>query len=388
MKVEHDIIISMGDFKILGMMSGTSGDGIDGALVEFNDDGNFKLLWSDSWNYSDEIFDRIKLLMNRPTAEEILYGQDYIAKLYAKAAKNFLERNDEKPDFIAAHGQTIIHRPKPQMWDGIAVNGSMQLLNGSRLSEELKLPVICNFRERDIVAGGQGAPLVPFGDFLFFRQHVKKSMIVLNVGGIANLTCLIREHDGVKVKTAYDTGPGNMLMDAYVQLVTNSLEKYDRGGAIAAEGKSIKSIVDSYLTLPYFCQKFPKSTGRTQFGSAALEKILKQFSPDEKKENILSTIMDITVESVAREVENISSDLCKPDQLLVAGGGALNTEFMFRLGERVKHICIVGKTDEFGIPVMSREAMSFAALGYAYIKNISANVTTGANKKVVLGVKY
>ena len=373
--------------KILGMMSGTSGDGIDASLVEFSDSGEFKLLWSDSWCYSNNIFERIRNLMNEPSVEEVLYGADYVASLYARAASDFFCRNNIKPDYIAAHGQTIIHRAAGTNWDGIFVNGSMQLLNGSRLSEKLQIPIICNFRERDLAVGGQGAPLVPFGDYIFFKNYVRKALLILNIGGIANLTYLIKSDDNVNVICAYDTGPGNMLMDAYVQKITNGKSKFDNRGEIASHGKSSKVVLDKYLKLAYFSQLPPKSTGRSMFGEKALETILALFPENEKKENVMSTIIDITVESISREIEKLACKYVLPERILVAGGGALNSELMKRLKQRLLNISIA-KTDKFGIPVMSRESMAFAALGYAYINKIESNIATGADTKVVLGVRY
>ena len=373
--------------KVLGMMSGTSGDGIDGTLVEFFSQNSFRLLWSDSMPFSQAEFNRIQQLMDGATSDEVLLGSSYVAKLYAKAVDLFINRNDARPDVIAAHGQTIFHHPQLVTWDNIKVNGSLQILNAEQLSFMTKLPVIANFRAKDIAAGGHGAPLVPFADKVFFGGLINKSkVVILNIGGIANITVLEKNNKDVSVVSAYDTGPGNMLIDSYMRQISNGKEKFDYNGGLAAKGKINIEVLTKLFEDRYFSFRPPKTTGREKFGLSYLQQALSLFPKNESSENILSTLLELTVVSIAKEIK-FENETDLVEMLIVAGGGALNFELIRRLKEELKNICEVKKSDEFGIPIMSREAMAFAALGNAYCRRFPSNVpqATGALEAVVLG---
>jgi len=373
------------EFCILGMMSGTSGDGIDGVLVEFNSDGEARLVWHDSFEFPAEQFVRIQRLMKSADAAQITVGNAYIAELYSQAFRKFLSVNRQHPDFIAAHGQTIFHQPHPENWDGIAITGSLQLMDGCLLAERARTPVICNFRSADMSVGGQGAPLVPFADLFLLGNKVKQDFAVVNIGGMANITCVKHDVNLVpNVKSAFDTGPGNVLMDLFLQ--SRNIARYDDDGRIAASGKVCLKVVDEFLLNPYFLRKPPKSTGREYFNATCLETILQAMPYESSNEDIMATLLEITVRSI---VEAVFSELGRngKTEILVAGGGALNSELMRRMSQISEGNAVVASTNKYGIPVMAREAMAFAVLGYCFLKRCPSNViaATGAAKEVVLG---
>lgn len=371
--------------KILGMMSGTSGDGIDGTLVEFSADGSCRLLWQKNMDYTEAWFARIQKLMHGADASEVTLGGSYIAELHALACRQFLNEEAIRPDVIAVHGQTIWHQPAAVVWDGLTLTGTLQLMNGSLLAQRTGIPVICNFRAADMAAGGQGAPLVPFADLFLFGRHAGGDRLVLNIGGMANLTAISVAGSAPVVACAFDTGPGNVLMDAFIQ--QQGAGRYDADGRLAASGKTLPAVLERFLTDPYFSAPPPKSTGREYFNLKRLEEIVALAGSNASTADVMSTLLDITVHSIADAVIRLEGQIRFPAEVLVAGGGALNSELMKRLRARLGHCCAVETTAKYGVPVMAREAMAFAILGYAFLKGEPANVTaaTGARHPVRMG---
>ncbi|MDD3000478.1 MAG: anhydro-N-acetylmuramic acid kinase [Candidatus Riflebacteria bacterium] len=366
---------------ILGLMSGTSGDGIDGVAAEFFNNDSFKFLWHKSYKFSDKQFTRIQRLIKSANAESVTLGNAYISRLYAEACSYFFTNEQALPDYLAAHGQTVFHHPNVAIWDEFKVSGTLQLLDGFLLSHLTKLPVIYNFRQADMAVGGQGAPLVPYADLKMFGGNLenKKYRIILNLGGIANVTILQGSANGSAVKCAFDTGPGNGLMDDYIQL--NNLGRFDELGKIASQGKTIDDVLKLLLADPYFEQQPPKSTGREYFSVGRVIDKLQGLSFADS----MSTLMDFTVESI---LNAIKPSIFNTDELIVAGGGAFNLELLGRLRKKCLLSNIAVKTSaEHGIPVMAREGMAFSILGNAFLNKEPGNVlsATGADKLVVLG---
>ncbi len=373
--------------KILGMMSGTSGDAIDGAMMSFTRSGACELLWFDSCSFRPAEFARIQKLMRAADACDMTLGASYIAELYARACLQFFAAGHERPDYIAAHGQTIYHHPQPAIWDGITLTGTLQLLNGSVLAHRTGIPVICDFRAADMAAGGQGAPLVPFADLFLFGKKARRDLLLLNVGGMANISA-IRAGKRPQMVCAFDTGPGNVLMDAAVQRA--GLGNYDRDGLLAASGRSDRLTVERFLQDQYFAAPPPKSTGREYFNAERLDQIASWQKKTLSPADLLSTLLDITVNSVVAAVTALSGHIRLPADLAVSGGGALNPELMRRLTVRLKDVVTVTTSDAFGVPVMAKEAMAFAVLGNAFVRHRPGNLpaATGATARVVLGGLY
>jgi anhydro-N-acetylmuramic acid kinase len=370
--------------KILGMMSGTSGDGIDGVLAEFDQAGNARFVWHDSYSFSLPRFSRIQSLMKGTDSQTVTLGSSYGAELYALACHEFMSRHVEKPDFIAAHGQTVFHQPQPVDWDGIKITGTLQLLNGSLLALRCNMPVICGFRAADMAAGGQGAPLVPFADLFLFGSTISEDMVVVNIGGMANITVISSWQGKSEVVAAFDTGPGNVLMDLYMQ--SHQLGRFDIDGKLAACGKTNAAALECLLEDPYFSLKPPKSTGREYFNASCITRI-ENLMQSASHADIISTLLDVTVASVADAILASAETFAAGYKVLVAGGGALNPELMRRLAKKLAGKAILNSTAEFGMPVMAREAMAFAILGYSFLAGRAANVkiATGARNNVILG---
>lgn len=373
--------------KILGMMSGTSGDAIDGAMMSFAQRGGGELLWFNSCSFRTTEFARIQKLMCSADARDITLGASYIAELYARACQQFFAAGHALPDYIAAHGQTIYHQPKSSDWDGIALTGTLQLLNGSLLARRTGVPVICDFRSADMAVGGEGAPLVPFADLCLFGKKVKGDLLLLNIGGMANISA-IRGGQRPKMLCAFDTGPGNVLMDAAMQRF--GLGNYDKDGCLAASGSSHNEAVKRFMQDPYFSAPPPKSTGREYFNAERLNQISSWVNPKMKTADLLSTLLDMTVDSVFVAIKTLADQLRFPAELAVSGGGALNHELMRRLSVRLANIAKVTTSDAFGVPIMAKEAMAFAVLGNAFVRRQPGNLpaATGARQKVILGGLY
>ncbi len=383
-KIMFDIFQPGRRIRVLGMMSGTSGDGIDGCLVEFEPDGGSRLLWLKNFAYSDAGFARIQALMRGPDVVGVTVGAAYIAELHAQACQQFFAGEALLSDVIAAHGQTIWHQPSPIAWDGMKLTGTLQLLNGALLAQRTHLPVICNFRAADMAVGGQGAPLVPFADLYMFGSGAASSRIVVNIGGMANLTAVRVAGGRAEVACAFDTGPGNVLMDAYMQHC--GAGRYDAGGRTAASGKTLLPQLQQLLADPYFKLPPPKSTGREYFNRSRLAPFIDNkscFAPAD----VMSTLLDVTVISIADAIIGLKDQIGFPAEVLVAGGGALNSELMKRLALRLEGCCPLATTEKYGVPVMAREAMAFAILGYAFLRGLPANVpvATGASAPAILG---
>lgn len=381
--------------NILGMMSGTSFDGIDAAMMCFDYTGRRDLLWYDSVAFSPKQFRIIKsFTTKRKSLKAITLGHAYVAEIYAKVVRKLCDaHNCEMPDYIAAHGQTIYHAPNRITFDGFELSGTLQLLDASRLAVRTGSSVISDFRSADMAVNGQGAPLVPFAEFDILAPKAKRDMVVLNIGGIANIT-FIRVPCGVPyLLKAFDTGPGNALIDAFMQ--SNTADRCDIDGQTAAKGKTNQELLKIMLDDDYFHIPPPKSTGKEYFNyNWVLNKIKRcGIRPSDNKNyvaDIVSTLTDLTVESIFNAIEKYCEGIKYEADLVVSGGGVFNAELMRRLKERVQGKLAVSLSDDWGIPTRAKEAMAFAVLGYALITNRTGNVprATGAYKKVLLGGLY
>lgn len=387
-----------GELFVLGLMSGTSGDGIDGALVRFPPAGQtgFELLWHDSWPFPAAVRERLQTLMRGCDADATALTAGYMAELHVHAVKEFRARHADPIDLLAPHGQTLAHVPHPTDWDGFKISGTLQALNPGWLAEKTGIPVASDFRSRDLAVGGEGAPLVPFADLQFFG-HLPGDTAALNVGGIANLT-IIRHPASDKtaskatatqpiVTSAFDTGPGNMLIDAFILQKTAGREAFDRDGRRAAAGRTDDSLLGRWLNDPYFSRVPPKSTGRDRFGGHRLPELLQHVNPRLSENDLVSTLLDLTVVSIADAIERFVFPEGKLHRVIIAGGGAENRELVRRLAGRLPDHCKLDRSDQHGVPVFAREAMAFAALGAALLRGTTANIrqATGASKGVVLG---
>ncbi len=338
-------------------MSGTSLDGIDVALVDIKQ-GKVRTLAHSTTPYRAETRKRI---LTASSAADISRLNFELGELYAKAVSTTCRRFKiprESIDLIGCHGQTIYHE---------GGKNTLQIGEGAVIAERLGISVVSDFRTRDIAAGGQGAPLVPFADSLLFSSR-KRNRVALNIGGIANITALAT---GI----AFDTGPGNMVID---QLV--SPRRCDRDGAIAARGRVNRPLLDSLLRDPYYKTKPPKTTGREQYGASFVERLR---AANLLLEDLVATATALTAATIAMGVRRFAPGA---EELIASGGGTHNPQIMAQIAAFLPE-CRITTTAEFGIDPDAKEAIAFAILAHRTWKHQTGNLpsATGARRAVVLG---
>lgn len=361
-------------------MSGTSLDGIDVAIVDVSGK-NIVTVAHGILPWPAAVRERILAISNAAVSNaECSVGQ--ISRLnfelgerYAAAVKAVCVKKNiplETLDLIGCHGQTVYHEGKH------AGGNTLQLGEAAVIAERLGIPVVSNFRTRDMAAGGQGAPLVPFVDYLLFRSAALHR-VALNIGGIANITVLPKRGRQEDV-TAFDTGPGNMVMDQLVTGLTGGRRHYDRGGAIAASGRVDRSLLDDLMRDPYFRRKPPKSAGREQYGAAFVARLSQSLA---KVEDLIATATAFTAAGIAEGVQRFAP---ATQEIIAAGGGIHNRQLMAHLAALLPGIRIT-TTAEFGIHPDAKEAVAFAILAYRTWKKKPGNLpsATGARHAVVLG---
>ncbi len=377
--------------RIIGLMSGTSVDGIDAALVEIEGDRTsltINLLQAQTYPYSESLRSQIlDVCSGQPLSlESFATLDDAIAQEFATAALT-INHGYPKAELIGSHGQTVFHRPRnPEATETLGY--SLQLGRGSLIAHLTQIETISNFRAADINAQGQGAPLVPPIDAALLT-HPSRSRAIQNIGGIGNVTYLpAGTSAGNAIQTTilgWDTGPGNMLMDLAITQFTDGKQTYDANGTWAATGEICNQLVTHWLTQPFFSQAPPKSTGREQFSAAYLEHCCQDATPFSlRPEDFLATLTELTARSIARSYQQFLPAL--PDEVLLCGGGSRNGYLKSRIQANLPTSQVL-TTDEAGINADAKEAIAFAVLAYwrkcGQFGNLPA--VTGATKSVLLG---
>ena len=358
----------------IGLMSGTSMDGIDAVLVDFSEQQP-KLLASHTQAWPASLQQALIKARDIPDSElDSLTSLDLeTAEIFSEASLNLLKKTDYQTEDIIAignHGQTIRHRPD------IENPFSLQIGNAKKLAELTRINVISDFRTADIKVGGQGAPLVPaFHQAIF--QNKTKNRVIVNIGGIANITVLAK--DITQDIIGFDCGPGNTLMDAWV--TKQKQQSYDIDGKFAAEGKTNVQILATLLMDDYFQLPAPKSTGFEYFNLDWLEN---KIHNEINSADMQSTLCDLTATSIIRAINQYAKNT---DEIYICGGGAHNKELMHRLQNLTKFS--VTTTEFLGVHPNWVEAMAFSWLAYQHNNDQTGNLpsVTGANKAVKLGVK-
>jgi anhydro-N-acetylmuramic acid kinase len=360
---------------VAGVMSGTSLDGIDVALVDIGPK-RIRPLAFYSTPYPKAVREALLGVSNTMTHTATIARLHFLlGELYANAVKKASRRH--KPALIGMHGQTIFHEGSPVEYLGRRVASTLQIGEAAVVAERAGVHTISNFRERDIAAGGQGAPLVPRVDYLLFR-HARRGRVALNIGGIANITVIPA---GAKPENvvAFDTGPGNMVIDALVVHHTGGKQRYDRNGSIARRGKVHERLLDAMMSDPYLDRKPPKSAGREQFGQPFVTGLLATgiALPD-----LIATATEFTARSIAFSIAR-TADLT---EVIVSGGGLRNRWLMQRL-RALLNFCEVKSSADFGIDPDAKEAIAFAVLAYEFVRGHPGNLpsATGARRSVILG---
>jgi len=355
-------------------MSGTSADGVDAAVIELKGT-QVKVLAFDTFAYSPAMRKTILELgeqkLCRPA--DISTANFAIGKNFADAVIKLCKKNKinlKTIDLIGSHGQTIYHNP-----DG-KTPSTLQIGEPSVIAYNTGITTVADFRPKDMAAGGQGAPLVPFADYFLFKS--KKNRAIQNIGGIANVTFLPAKCTPQKI-IAFDTGPGNMIIDRLVFLFTKGRQNFDKDGKIAAAGKVDVKLLNRLLNHSYFRRKPPKSTGRELFGKEYADALYKN-KPDE---NTIATATAFTAISIAQAYKKFLPKM--PDEVILCGGGARNKTLVEMIKQNTTGKVLF--TDDFGINSDAKEAVSFAILAYANIKGIANNIpsATGAGESLVLG---
>ena len=306
---------------------------------------------------------------------------------YAEAVKDTAERHHLHLDLVGCHGQTLYHQARAAQYAGRKFACTWQAGEAQAIAAELGVPVVSNFRPADMLAGGQGAPLVPLLDYVLFAD-AKRGRVLQNVGGIANLTAIPAGAAPGKV-LAFDTGPGNMVIDWLAQKLLD--KPFDRNGALAARGTVIESVLKDALRHPYFKLRPPKTAGREQFGQAyAAEFLAGCLAQSKNPDDALATATALTAETIARsyasEVE--PSMKSRAVDFIVSGGGARNRTLMKMLAERLEpRGCTLRDSDAFGLPAEAKEAAAFALLAWCTWHRLPGNVpsATGAKRAAILG---
>jgi len=377
-------------------MSGTSADGIDVALARITGRGfrvRARLEKFCTFPFPAAVRQAILRVANanhRPTLSvaEISQLHFLLGELYAEAVERACRRFRvplRRIDLIGCHGQTVYHQPTPEQFAGRRVASTLQLGEAQVLAERTGIPVVSNFRPRDLAAGGQGAPLVPYVDYLLYR-HPKRGRVALNIGGIANVTVIPAGAPPGQV-IAFDTGPGNMVIDAVTELATRGKQRYDRNGRLAARGQPVELILKRRLSNWYFIQPPPKSTGREKFGDEYARDLWKSARYlGATPADAVRTATELTVRSIARAFRSIIARRANVEEVIVSGGGAKNLFLLRRLREELPELRWM-RADRFGVPAKAKEAFAFAVLAYKTWHGVPGNLpsATGARRAVVLG---
>src|SRR5262245_25381359 len=376
---------------VIGLMSGTSLDGVDAALVEitgFGEGTRIQLKQFASVPFAFEVqAELLRVADQTPVAAQVISHLNFLlATLYTESVERLcLEAGVglNQVDLIGSHGQTIFHQSEPSHFCGRMVASTLQIGEGSLLAENTGVTTISDFRPRDMAAGGKGAPLIPYVDYLLFRDR-RLGRVLLNVGGIANITSLPASATMDKVR-AFDTGPGNMVIDALVRRFTNEAKTYDANGSIAAGGQVIVPLLEKLLAQPFFSTPPPKTAGREQFGEGFVQQLL-DHSKTSRFEDLVCTATELTARSIAAAVTRFVLPETSVQQLVVSGGGARNGFLMRRLQAALPGSKVLS-SDDLGIPTAAKEAMGFAILANETLHLHASNVpaATGARRPVVLG---
>ncbi|MGA9378225.1 MAG: anhydro-N-acetylmuramic acid kinase [Phormidium sp.] len=381
--------------KVIGLISGTSVDGIDAALVEISGtelDLKIELLAGKTYPYPPVLREKILAVCAGAAISmaELAELDDTIGQLFAQAAQN-IQTDHPKAELIGSHGQTVYHRPPNQPKSNTSLGYSLQLGRGEVIAQLTGINTINNFRLADIACGGQGAPLVPRVD-AFLLSHPTEHRCIQNIGGIGNVTYLPPRNQENWLQSVYgwDTGPGNALLDLAVQYFTAGSKTYDKNGDWAASGTPCFPLVERWLKHPFFQETPPKSTGRELFGVDYLQNCLADIKEYELTSgDFLATLTELTVASIVQSYHNFLPKM--PDKVLICGGGSRNLYLKKRLETNLnlnlETTIPVLATDEVGLSADSKEAIAFAVLAYWRNQQIPGNLTqvTGAQKEVTLG---
>jgi anhydro-N-acetylmuramic acid kinase len=395
--------MSRNELIVAGLMSGTSADGIDVALVRIATSNQvarqsvfrgrprntIELLGHAEYPYPGKVRAAILAAMNAESARvaDLARLNFLLGNLYAQAVAAAQKRFRMKANLVGCHGQTLYHQGDAAKFLATSVAATWQIGEAAAIATKLGVPVVSDFRPADMVAGGKGAPLVPFLDYVLFCDE-RIGRIIQNVGGIANLTA-IPASAGERDVFAFDTGPGNMVIDALMDRLFG--KQYDRGGGIAASGRILPTPLGKFLRGGFFRQFPPKTAGREEFGREFVRKFLRSCGRA-RKQDIVATATALTARSIADALNRFvlpkSADRNLYREMILSGGGAKNATLVRMLRELLLPLGLQLRfSDEFGLPSQAKEAVAFALLAYETWNHRPSNVpsATGAKRPAILG---
>lgn len=376
---------------VIGLMSGTSADGVDAALCRITGHGTSTKV--EQLGFVFDPFDtqvREEILRlaggQEATAADFCRINFLLGRLYAETSLRLCRECGVEPkdiDLIGSHGQTLWHIPQPEAYLGQTFRSTLQLGECSVLTETFGCPVVGDFRVRDVATGGLGAPLVPYSEYLIYRSETK-CIALQNIGGIGNITCLPPACKPEEV-FAFDTGPGNMVMDAVYGAITHGEKRFDEGGAFAAKGRVHQPLLNLMMDDEYIRRQPPKTTGREYYGPAYVEHITAEAKAQcLTDEDLMATVTAFTAATIAYSVEHFFP--VKPDELIIGGGGSMNATLLKDIAT-VLPACNVMTNEQLGYDSNAKEAVAFAVLAneaiFAGCNNMPS--VTGATKGVVMG---
>ena len=377
---------------VAGVMSGTSADGINVALTRIQGRGfrsRLELLAHYQFPYPAEVRRTILATMNASSASvpDLSRLNFLLGELYADALRAAQRRARLECQLVGCHGQTIYHQGSAKPFLGRRIACTWQTGEGAIIAARLGVPVVSDFRPADMAAGGKGAPLVPFLDYALYR-HRRYGRIVQNLGGIGNLTAIPPRAEPDDV-VAFDTGPGNMVIDAVTEHLLG--KPFDRNGRLAARGEPIDRVLRELLRNMYFRQKPPKTAGREQFGREFVRELLRLCRRADEND-VVATATALTARSIGIAVRKFVLPLVEPParfrEFVVSGGGTKNATLMAMIREELAPLKMrVRTTDDLGMPSEAKEAAAFALLAYQTWRRLPSNVpsATGAERLAILG---
>ena len=381
--------------RVVGLMSGTSVDGIDAALVEIggtDEAPEVRLVAFEDRPWPEEVRRQIFPLFRPETAtvDKIGYMNFLMGEIYAQSVSSVVEKAGltlADIDLIGSHGQTIWHAPEVCGKDGFPVRFTVQIGEGSVIAARTGVPTVSDFRVADMAVGGQGAPLVPFSEYLLYRRP-GETILLQNIGGIGNMTVLPGD-EGPEAVYAFDTGPGNMIIDAVVSALTGGAKTYDAGGAMAAEGRVDEALLAMLQQDPYYDMPLPKTTGRELFGVQYVGKILDyQRAHGLSDADVLATVTDLTAWSIADGYARYVLPRRQAAELVVGGGGSYNATLLGFLRTRFAPYGVEVRTQEdLGWSSDAKEAVAFALMADCCVRekpNVLPSVT-GARAAAIMG---
>jgi anhydro-N-acetylmuramic acid kinase len=383
-----------------GVMSGTSADGINVALVQLSARGRGRprhtLLAHEEYPFPAPVRRAILEMMNAELARvaDLARLNFLLGELYAEAVAKAARKHHVKLDLVGCHGQTLYHQGVARRFLGRKLAVTWQTGEGAVIAARLGVPVVSDFRPADMAAGGKGAPLVPFLDYFLYRDQ-DVARIAQNIGGIANLTAILAGAS-LRQVLAFDTGPGNMVIDAVMEELFG--KRYDRDGKVAASGRVLDGVIARLVRAPFFRQKPPRTAGREEFGREYVGRFL-QTCRGASKPDVVATATALTARSIADAVQRfVLPRFVVPRtaarrkqagrQMIVSGGGAKNPTLMAMLRDALTPLGIkLHFSDEFGLPTEAKEAVAFALLAHETWHRRPSNVpsATGAKRAAILG---